>query len=182
MPVSYRKALILLGLVLSVLAIVTYLIVSNSKADLNPDTVAVFSNPEGEAPYTDLNGNSISLDQYLGSILVVTTWASWSPFSTADIATLRELHEQYKDEEIVFMAINRKETKEQAARFVTTLPSLEGLVVALDPRDAFYSAVGGYAMPEVVIYNQEAEIVEHFRGVAPKEAIQAKIEELLQQE
>jgi len=48
---------------------------------------------------------------------VVATWASWSPFSTADLNTLSELSSEFSDEEVVFMAINRKESKEQAARF-----------------------------------------------------------------
>lgn len=176
---SQKKILISLGVILPVLALATFFVVRHAGPDVNEETLAVFSNVEGEAPYTDLQGNPISLDAYLGNILVVATWASWSPFSTADINMLRELSGVYSDRDVVFMAINRKETKEQAARFVATLPSLEGLVVALDPRDAFYTAVGGYAMPEIVIYNQVGEIVEHFRGVATKEQVEGKINELL---
>lgn len=179
MTESQKK--ILLGLVgaLALLAIVTFLVVRGTSPDVKEETLATFSNVEGEAPYTDLQGNPISLDAYLGNVLVVATWASWSPFSTADIAMLRELSSTYAAQGVVFMAINRKETKEQAARFVATLPGLDGLVVALDPRDAFYTAVGGYAMPEIVIYSTTGEIVEHFRGVAQKDEVEAKIKELL---
>jgi thiol-disulfide isomerase/thioredoxin len=174
---SYHKK-VLLGLTVVIFAgaILTYLIVNRQANQINENTVALFSNPEGEEPYTDLLGNPISLERYLGQTLVVVTWASWSPFSTADFSMLTELSEEFKGKEVVLMAINRKESKEQAARFLETLPNINGVVMVLDPRDAFYLTVGGYAMPEVVIYNSKGEVVEHCRGVADKELIKTVVE------
>ena len=177
---SYQKKVLGgLFLLLALGAAATYFIVSKSSNKINEDTVALFSNPEGEAPYTDLLGNPVSLEQYLGRTLVVATWASWSPFSTADLNTLSELSSEFSDEEVVFMAINRKESKEQAARFLQTLQNITGVVMVLDPRDAFYLTVGGYAMPEVVIYNRKGEVVEHFRGVANKADIKTVVENII---
>jgi len=51
--------------------------------------------------------------------------------------------------------------------------------MVLDPRDAFYLTVGGYAMPEVVIYNRKGEVVEHFRGVANKADIKTVVESII---
>ena len=177
---SYHKRVLAgLILVLVVGAVATYFMINRSSNQINQDTVALFSNPVGEAPYTDLQGNPVSLEQYLGKTLVVATWASWSPFSTADLTTLKELSSEFAGQEVVFMAINRKETKEQAARFLQTIPEVSGVVMVLDPRDAFYLTVGGYAMPEVVVYNQKGEIVEHYRGVANKADIKASVEQAL---
>lgn len=175
----HKKVLGGLVLVLMVGAVATYFIINRSSNQINQDTVALFSNPVGEAPYTDLQGNPVSLEQYLGKTLVVATWASWSPFSTADLTTLKDLSGEFASQEVVFMAINRKETKEQAARFLQTIPEVSGVVMVLDPRDAFYLTVGGYAMPEVVVYNNRGEIVEHYRGVANKADIKATIEQVL---
>lgn len=172
----HKKVLGGLFVVLILGAVVTYLFINRDSNQINEETVALFSNPEGEAPYTDLLGNPVSLEQYLGRTLVVATWASWSPFSTADLNTLSELSSEFPAEEVVFMAINRKETKEQASRFLQTLPNLTGVVMVLDPRDAFYLTVGGYAMPEVVVYNRKGGVVEHYRGVANKADIKAAVE------
>ena len=172
----HKKVLAGLFVVLTLGALATYLFINRDRNQINEETVALFSNPEGEAPYTDLLGNPVSLEQYLGRTLVVATWASWSPFSTADLNTLSELSGEFSDEEVVFMAINRKESKEQATRFLQTLPDITGVVMVLDPRDAFYLTVGGYAMPEVVVYNKKGEVVEHFRGVANKTDIKTVIE------
>jgi thiol-disulfide isomerase/thioredoxin len=144
------------------------------------ETTAIFANNPGEAPYSDLLGNEVSLEQHLGKILVVVSWASWSPFSQADLLMLSEMASKYPPEKVVFMAINRKETKEQAARYLNTLPSLPNLVLVLDPRDHFYGAVAGYAMPEAIIYNERGEVEEHFRGVAPKTDIENTLNGLLE--
>lgn len=168
----------LLG-VLMVLGLVTYFVVAQNKKAVINETRQIFTNQPGEAPYTDLAGNPISLDQYLGKILVVSSWASWSPFSQGELNLLAELAVQYRGQEIAFLAINRKETKEQAARYLQTLTAFDGVVMALDPRDYFYKAVGGYAMPEVVVYNKRGEIVNHFRGPAPKSEVITTLDSLL---
>lgn len=164
-----------LALLLIIFAVITYFVISSNKNKVLDETVAVFSNESGTEPYTDLNGNEIYLNEYLGKILVVATWASWSPFSQTDLQTLTELAKEFNTNDVVFLAINRKETKEQAARYLTTIPSSEGVIMVLDPTDRYYAAVGGYAMPEVVIYNQRGEIINHLRGVAPKGDIQASV-------
>lgn len=168
----------LLG-VLIVFGLGTYFVVEQNKKAVINETRQIFTNQPGEAPYTDLAGNPISLDQYLGKILVVSSWASWSPFSQSELNQLAELAAQYKGQEIAFLAINRKETKEQAARYLQTLTAFDGVVMALDPRDYFYKAVDGYAMPEVVVYNKRGEIVKHFRGPAPKLEIITILDSLL---
>lgn len=169
---------IILGLII-VFGLATYFIVGQNKKAVIDETRQIFTNQPGEAPYTDLAGNPISLDQYLGKILVVSSWASWSPFSQGELNMMAELAVQYKGQEIAFLAINRKETKEQAARYLQTFTAFEGVVMALDPRDYFYNAVGGYAMPEVLVYNKRGEIVNHFRGPAPKSEIVTSLDSLL---
>jgi len=175
----HKKVLGTLILLLMLGSVATYFFINRDSGLINEETMALFSNPEGEAPYTDLLGNPVSLEQYLGKPLVVATWASWSPFSTADLTMMNELSADFSDKGVVFMAINRKETKEQAARFLETLPNIAGVVMVLDPRDAFYLTVGGYAMPEVVIYNSRAEVVEHYRGVTNKDDIKDVLERQL---
>lgn len=175
MPKNHKIIIVGLLVVLVVLAIGTYFIISYNNSRVLDETVAVFSNQSGTEPYTDLNGNEVYLDEYLGKVLVVATWASWSPFSQADLQTLSELSGKFDSTQVVFLAINRKETKEQAARYLTTIPNIQGVILVLDPTDRYYAAVGGYAMPEVVIYNERGEIINHFRGVAPIADIEASI-------
>lgn len=179
MSKNHKIVLSVLCALLIIGAVTTYFIVVRDNNKVLDETAALFSNEYGTLPYTDLNGNEIFIDQYLGKILVVATWASWSPFSEADLRTLSELSTEYSSDEVVFLAINRKETKEQAARYMNSIPPVNGVVMVLDPTDRYYMAVGGYAMPEAVIYNGRGEIVNHLRGVAPKADIKASIDSIL---
>jgi thiol-disulfide isomerase/thioredoxin len=171
-----------MALVLLIIGAIAGYVMYEKKYGITDEALSVFSNVPGEAPYSDLLGNPVSLDTHLGKVLIVTTWASWSPFSAADLSMLNALATQFDESRVVFMAINRKETKEQAARFMASQPSYDHLLMVLDPRDHFYGAVGGYAMPEVVVYNGRGEVVLHERGVANEATIKAAIEQELSQQ
>jgi len=176
---SNIKFIIVLVVFVCVLAVVTIFVTKQPNNQIDEGTLATFGNTPGEAYYTDLNGNEISLEQYLGNIIVVNSWASWSPFSVTDLPILTKLAHEFESNKVTFLAINRKETQEQATRFINTMPDLGGLLLVLDPRDHFYASVGGYAMPEVVIYNQRGEITNHFRGDANEGNIKDAINQLL---
>lgn len=174
---SEKKTLVLLVVVILILLLAFSLWKYHKKTSINEETLSVFTVEEGEAPYSDLYGKPVALDTYLGQPLVVVSWASWSPFSEGDIKMLSELSQEYS--QAGFMAINRKEPKEQAQRYVNSIGDTPGVLIVLDPRDEFYNAVGGYAMPELVIYDRSGEIVLHERGVANKDLIKATLNSLL---
>jgi thiol-disulfide isomerase/thioredoxin len=168
-----------LGATLVIASATAGYVLFEKKHGITDEAVSVFSNVPGEAPYSDLLGNAVSLDTHLGKVLVVATWASWSPFSAPDLLMLNSLAGQYDRSQVIFMAINRQETKEQAARFMSTQTSFDNLLMVLDPRDHFYTSVGGYAMPEVVVYNRRGEVVLHERGVANETNIKTAVEQEL---
>jgi peroxiredoxin len=88
-----------------------------------------------EAPsfsLTDLDGNQISSDSYLGSYLVIHIATTWCPFCNAEAPYLEQLNQDYKDKNVKVLIIDVKEPKDlvQAKlqdRFKLTFP------VLLDP-------------------------------------------------
>jgi len=168
--------LILIVVTLLVAAVATYKVVQKNKNTINEETKEIFSSESKDFTYTDINGNEVSLEQYLGKILVVTSWASWSPFSKNDLVDLDDLASNYSQSEVVFIAINRKETKEMAERYMNTLPDLDNILIVLDPSDHFYTAVSGYAMPETVVFDTKGEVVLHVNGVVKTKDIKDEIE------
>lgn len=159
----------------------TLFVVYKKNIAINESTKSIFADSKDEAvaSYTDLNGNVISLEQYLGKILVVTSWASWSPFSKDDLITLSEIASSQDSNKVAFIAINRKETKEQAQRYTNTLPELNSIIVALDPTDHFYVSIGGYTMPETIIYNQKGDVVNHIHGIISRDELESSIDKIL---
>lgn len=168
-----RKSYIVTLLVLSVLiafavGVAYYIHDKAVREEANQADETLFSDA-GESPYVDKNGNGVSLEGNLGKVIVVNSWASWSPFSVEELQSLNQFASEYKDKNVVVIAVNRKETKEQAERFLATLPPLENLQVVIDTKDFFYGAVGGYAMPETVFYDSRGTIIEHRQGAVSLE-------------
>lgn len=115
-------------------------------------------------PYTDLQGNPFSFDSFRGHIRMVNMWASWTPFSVQELKALNQLAGEYAQKNVVVIAVNRKEPKERAQAFLNTLGALPNIHFAIDVTDAFYTSVGGYAMPETVIFDAAGKMVFHQRG------------------
>ncbi len=146
---------------------------------LPESTMDAFLDSESGPVYTDVQGVPTSLESYLGTIVVATAWASWSPFSEGDFAILNELSSQYKDTDVRFLAINRDEPKEQAQRYLSTIAVSEDIVVVIDTNDSFYKAFSGYAMPETVILGSDGQIVHHFRDRLRLDEVKATIDGIL---
>jgi thiol-disulfide isomerase/thioredoxin len=138
--------------------------------------------PEENGVYTNLAGEEVSFGDHAGRVRVVTSWASWNPFSVSDLHTLNTVAGTYKEKGVVFLAINRKESKEQAQSFLASLPSMSNIEFAIDTQDTFYTSIGGYAMPETVMYDTQGNIKEHTRGTLTESELRALLDTVLQTE
>ena len=180
-----RSHYVLIGglvFVIIVFGLITLYVADRNHLGIKTETKEIFTDTsEDESTYQDILGNKVSLDTYLGRVMVVSAWASWSPFSSADLQALNDLATNYSDDNVVFIAMNRKETKEQAVRYLNTLPKIPNLLVVIDTEDKFYERVGGYAMPETIIFDRKGNIVLHDRGVVDLENISDVLKETLSQ-
>jgi thiol-disulfide isomerase/thioredoxin len=179
LSVSHKRWLAALVLIVLLGMAVTFVVVRQDKTKVSESTELLFTGSGEGIAYTDLSGKEVLLTEFLGRVLVVTTWASWSPFSQADLVAMNEVAKNYSADDVVFLAINRKETKEQAQRFALNLPTLEGVRLILDPNDFFYQSVSGYAMPETIIFDQQGAIVEHGRGTFDSGLVKSRIDGLV---
>lgn len=175
---KYLLPLLSVVLILALGAAATYYIRTLPKDKARSDARVTLATTENQI-FTDLYGEPLSLDQFGGKVRVVNSWASWTPFSIQELKDLNALAQEYSEEEVIFIAINRKESKEIARSFLATLGDLYALHFVIDVNDTYYAAVGGYAMPETVFYDAQGNIVFHQRGSLDKEGIRRHIEEAL---
>lgn len=137
----------------------------NNASDGTPTSPAAQAlSSTAEISYTDLKGNPIAFNQYEGKVRIVNSWASWCPFCVQEMADFEILAEEYKDAEVVVIAINRKESNVQALNFINQLGGLDNIVFVQDLRDRFYQSIGGFSMPETVFYDKNGNISTHKRG------------------
>jgi thiol-disulfide isomerase/thioredoxin len=137
-------------------------------ADLQNDLRAI--DPVLDAGYTTVDGETVDLRDFRGQPLLINSWATWMPFSANELQLLNDWASQHTGS-VQVLAINRMEDSNTVRAFLAGMPSLDNIVILLDPGDTFYKAVSGYAMPETVLYARDGSIIDHVRGVMSEDMI-----------
>lgn len=75
-----------------------------------------------------LDGNSVRLSDYRGRPVVLNTWATWCGPCRAEMPDLERLHQEYRHQGVIVLAVNIGEPRERVAGFIQdngfTLPVL----------------------------------------------------------
>jgi|CXWL01.1.fsa_nt_gi thiol-disulfide isomerase/thioredoxin len=121
-PVRFY-AILMIGIGLISLGIMLFLLLKNnpptaaSVQDLSVVPVSVdFAAPKLDL--TDLSGDNVSLDDYLGKVVLVNLWATWCPPCREEMPSLQAFYEKYKENDFVLIAIDQEEPLEVVTPFV----------------------------------------------------------------
>lgn len=183
-----KSSLITLGVLLLILVVgcvIVYLVQikqDQQKLASSPAAESFRLESDTQGIYTDIYGNEITLEQYLGQVLIVHSWASWSPFSKAELVFLSEISKQYTNQGVQVVAVNRGEDIRTAQQYLTSIGVTDEVILAVDTNDQYYKNIGGYTMPETVLYDVDGEIEEHIRGQLSEELLVSFIEKQLELE
>lgn len=128
--------------------------------------------------FQDYAGNDVRFADFKKKPLVVFMWASWCPYCSDEIANLAKLKSIF-GEDVNTVAVNRGEPGPVAQEFSRKIAGTDGIVFLLDPEDALYKSIGGYAMPETIFIDPGGEVVYHQRGPLPLKEASQKLNELL---
>lgn len=126
----------------------------------------------------DYSNKDVPLYQFRRQIIVAYAWASWCTYCGEELQHLTELKKTYGDK-IQILAINRAEPLVTAKDFTDKLNTSTDITLLLDPGDAFFKSIAGYAMPETVFINANGDIVYHQRGPIDMPTLEAKMKELV---
>jgi len=142
-----------------------------------PGTVSF--QPEYELVLKDYEGSDVRLSQFKREILVVHSWATWCTYCADEIRNLATLKTKY-GESIQILAPNRAESVHVAKPYTDALGLGDSILFLLDPSDAFYASIDGYAMPETLFINDRGEVFYHHRGPINIAEVEQKISDLTQ--
>lgn len=123
-------------------------------------------------------GENVSLDDYIGTPLVINSWAIWCPFCVEELKEFAQAQKEFEGKAIV-IAINRSESASKTKEFTDELGVTDDMLFLLDPNDSFYKNIGGFSMPETIFVDGEGNIEIHKRGPMNKPEIEDKILEIL---
>jgi peroxiredoxin len=118
-PARFYAAL-MIGIGLIALGVMLFMLLNNAAA-LPDDLSAVPAQVDFAAPeltLEDLSGKPVSLDDYLGSVVLVNLWATWCPPCREEMPSLQTFYETHKAGGFVLIAIDQEETLEVVKPFV----------------------------------------------------------------
>lgn len=141
----------------------------------NSDVALVLGTDQTEE-FSTIIGEPASMEDYYGKVRVVNSWASWSPFSKTELPHLDRLASDYKDRDVIVIAINRNEPEGRAKAFLSKAETLNNLVVLLDGDDSFYKRMDGFAMPETLFFDRDGNLTHHARGKLSYEEMVNQVE------
>lgn len=160
---AHKRLVITLVLLLTAAALATYHIVNPKGFFANLKNDLKIAESDSTALYTNLDGTQVSIKDYAGKPLVVTLWATWMPFSKDDLQVLTFLREQYGTK-VGIVAMNRKEESILIRSYLSSVGHTYQIDHIRDTNDHFYNAVGGFSMPETIVFDQNGVKVAHIRG------------------
>jgi thiol-disulfide isomerase/thioredoxin len=103
---------------------------SNYKSHSQNDSKAIEDNEVQEvrnveeqnsfnASFKNINGETVSVSDLRGKVVIMNFWATWCPPCIAEMPSLQKLHEDLQSEkDIVFMAIEVDQNIDKAAKFM----------------------------------------------------------------
>ena len=107
---------------------------------------------------------TLTLNNYRGSVIFVNVWASWCPPCIAEMPTIETLYSELKDHEnIRFILLSMDEEQERAVNFMESR-SFE--TPYLFPASQIPSALRGTVLPTTYVISKEGQVIYEKRGIA----------------
>lgn len=122
--------------------------------------------PDAVAPdfsLADLSGNSVSLSDYRGKVVIVNFWASWCPPCLAEMPSMETLYRTLKDDGLVLLAVNTEANgRKTVAGFLERNPHT--FPVLLDDEGAVQQLYGVFKLPESFVIRKDGTIDDKIIG------------------
>ncbi len=113
--------------------------------------------PAPDFSLQNIEGESISLSDYKGKVILLNFWASWCGPCIAEMPSIENLHKTVKDENIQVVTINLGESKDVVSNFMSKNGySFNSL---LDSDNSVAGIYGIRSIPTTYIINKEGNIV-----------------------
>lgn len=163
-------------------AAVILILSSNTESILQSDAYvrlpSTANYPAPELTLTDLQGETVSLTDYLGQVVLVNNWATWCPPCKAEMPELLAYYEAHSGDGFVLVAIDSGEGSEEVAAFVKAY----GLTfpVWLDPRGDALNAFQNWNLPSSYVLDQDGTVRYSWTGPVNLQTLEEYVSPLLE--
>lgn len=144
--------------------------------------VYVLPSPLVDAPapgfhLATLSGDSLSLEELHGNVVILNFWASWCLPCRAEHDVFRRVESEYAERGVRIVGVVYQDDPESARRFMRVLGGSWPSV--LDPATRTAIDYGVYGVPETFFLDREGRIAHKHVGAVTWELVRAKVDSLL---
>lgn len=156
---------------------------NNGPAILDPEGSAENAGLPMPAPafeLTTLSGESLSLEERRGDVILLNFWATWCGPCIIEIPDLQELHETYGERGLTVLGVSVEEGEEDLVRdFVAEMGMTYPVAVDAEIADAFG---GVYGLPTTFVIDRNGQVVERIIGLFPTQEMTPRLQALLDED
>ncbi len=136
----------------------------------------------GDAPdftLPDLEGNSLTLSDFKGRVIMLNFWATWCPPCRKEIPDFVELYEKYKDEGLLIIGVSldkgdSRTVKQFSKNYKINYPIVLGNVNVTQD----YGGIRG--IPTTFVIDRKADIKKKYVGYRSKATFEEAVKRLLE--
>ena len=131
---------------------------------------------------TDLHGQTVSLSDYQGQVVLLNFWASWCPPCRAEMPAIQQVYENYRNRGLIVLSINAS-YQDVPAKMKTFLESFTySFPILLDERGAVNQIYAISSLPTTFFIDRDGKVRDLvIGGPLTIAGLSARIEALLQE-
>jgi cytochrome c biogenesis protein CcmG, thiol:disulfide interchange protein DsbE len=129
----------------------------------------------------DLSGKAVSLNQYLGKVVVLDFWATWCPPCRMSIPELVKLQDKYREKGLIILgvSVDDPDTKDAYLTAFREKYKINYAILRVDDKTIEkYFGRSEVSIPTLFIINQKGMVVDMFSGYSPG-AVEKSLEKIL---
>lgn len=127
----------------------------------------------------DLGTNDVSLQDYIGDVILLNTWATWCPPCRAEMPDLQSFFEKYQERDFTLVGVNIGETPAQVMDFA--LDQQLTFPLWLDPQEVSLQALNTISLPYSVVIDRVGVVRFAWSGATCLSALEKVVAPLILQ-
>jgi len=115
----------------------------------------------------DMDGESYTLGDYRGKVIMVNFWATWCPPCRRELPSMEALYQAFRKEPFTVLAINQWESPDHVFAYMGQLEVFPAFPILFDRDSAVSQAYGVKGLPTTVLIDKRGRVV--YRAVGGRD-------------